>query len=508
MPALAEVRGTVDVGVLAIHADDLEAVAERLPEWGGSTRGARAYDLRLLGEHTVALAQGWSGDRVDAARAAAGLIDDLAPDWLVVIGLCSAAPADEPALGDVILATSVLDHGAEAVLADGTHAFAAAPLHPEAVARAAAIGARDLGAWGAPRALGRPAPPVEAARSALYGTQKTKAEVQALLRRRAEAGPRPARLCPGALLASDVPLDEAALLRAVQRAPRRFRAIAAETASVFGLAAARGVPALAIHGVADVIGARRAPAWATYARHTAASLLVAALRADLLGRRAATAPVADPHPDALAEAARLSRLGDAALERGALDEAAQRYGEARAHSRALGDVRGEASGALRFGEVALRRGDAEAARRCYQEALPLFRRIADALGEANCVARLGDLALKRGDADEARHRYQDALPLYRRAADVLGEANCELRLGDLARKRGDAEDARARFEVALNLYAQLPERYSMGLIHRRLGQLAPDERLRRRHTEAARELWVAAGRHDLVTKLDAELAGR
>src|SRR6185369_8328726 len=126
------------------------------------------------------------------------------------------------------------------------------------------------------------------------------------------------------------------------------------------------------------------------------------------------------------------------------------------------------------------------------------------LGEANCVARLGDLALRRGDADEARRRCQDALPLYRRAGDVLGEANCTLRLGDLALRRADADDARERFEEALALYAKIPELYSMGLSHRRLAKLARDVDAQRHHVAAARELWMRAGRLDLVAKLDAE----
>ncbi|MFT3774660.1 MAG: tetratricopeptide repeat protein [Minicystis sp.] len=511
MPAIAEVKGTVDVGILALTAEDFEAVSDRLPDPGGIARGTREFVIRHAGEgRLTALVRGWSGDRVDPARAAAALIEEIAPSWIVVVGLGSAVPAEEPSLGDVLVATSVLDHGAHAVLGDGTHAFASAPLHPDAVALAAQLATSDLGAWSTTAAIGREAPAIDLSLRSFYGTKKTKADVLAILRRRAESAPRPPRLFTGAVLASDGRLDEADLLDAFLRAPRRFRAVETETAGVYGVAFARGVPVIAVRGIADVIGARRQSAWAEHARHAAASFATALVRSGLLARRAPSAATADPPKsqrptDALTEAARLARLGDAALDRGDLDEAAQRYAEALPLFRAIGDVRGEANGALRFGEIALRRGDADEAQRRYQEALPLFRRVQDALGEANCVARLGDLALRRGDAEEARHRYQDALPLYRRAADVLGEANCVLRLGDLAHKRSDLDEARARFEVALGLYAELPEPYSMGLTHRRLARLAPDERLRRRHLEAARELWVRAGRQDLVAKLDAEL---
>jgi nucleoside phosphorylase/predicted negative regulator of RcsB-dependent stress response len=532
MPAIEEVRGTVDVGILAVHAEEIDALYERLPEWAGAARGAREYDLRHAGEGgLVAICRGWSGDHADAARTAAAMIEDLAPAWLIVIGVASAVPGDEPSLGDVVVPTSVLDRAAEAVLEDGSHTFAAAPMHPDAAALAEEIPAKDLGCWASTDAIGRAPPSIDLSLKSFHGTKKTKAEVHAILRRRAEAGARAPRLVTGALLTSEAALDEAELLRVWQRAPRRFRAVEVETAGVWSVAHGHGVPMLAVRGIADVIGARRKARWTELARHAAASFTVALIRSGALRRPrserqpchdgAASGPKPRPaggEPDTarrraveasragetLAEAAQLARLGDAALERGDVDEASARYAEALPLFRAVGDVRGEASGALRFGEIALRRGDLEGARRRYAEALPLFRRVSDALGEANCVARLGDLALKRGDADEARHRYQDALPLYRRAGDVLGEANCVLRLGDLALKRGDPDEARDRFEEALAIYARIPEPYSMGLTHRRLARLAPDERLRRRHNEAARELWVRAGRHDMVAKIDQE----
>lgn len=510
MPAIADVRGTIDAGILAVHAEEIDAVVERLPDWGGTARGTRDYDLRHFGDAgMVALARGWSGDKPDPARVASALIDDLAPSWLIVVGLASGAPVEEPALGDVLVATSVLDRSAEAVLAGGAHAFAAAPFSPEAEAVAASIPARDLGPWNTVEAIGRAAPAINLSLKAYYGTKKTKADLLSILRRRDAAGPCPPRVHAGALLASDHPLGEAELIRLWQHAPRRFRAVEVETASVYAVAHRRGVPVIAVRGIADLIGKHRRPAWAEYARHSAASFVSALLRSGALPRRPASKVPSDPPrsrpADALTEAAQKARLGDAALDRGDLDEAAARYAEALPLFRAIGDVRGEASGALRFGEIALRRGEVDQARHRYQEALPLFRRVQDALGEANCVARLGDLALRRGEVDEARHRYQDALPLYRRAGDVLGEANCTLRLGDLAQKRGDDDEARARFEEALALYAQIPEPYSMGLTHRRLSRVAPDARLRRRHVETARELWARAGRHDLAAKLDAEL---
>ena len=143
MPALAEIRGTIDVGILAVHAEELAAIAELLPERAGTAHGAREYDLRRVGRRTVALVRGSMGDRPDPARAAAALIEELRPAWLIVVGVASGAPVDEPSLGDVLVAASVLDHGAEAVHEDGSHAFAATPMHADAEALAAKLRAGD-----------------------------------------------------------------------------------------------------------------------------------------------------------------------------------------------------------------------------------------------------------------------------------------------------------------------------------------------------------------------------
>lgn len=497
---LASLRGTVDVGILALREDELDALAGRLPSGPGVVRGAAEYDLRDVGPSCrVALLR--------RAEAAVALLDELSPRWIFVVGVASGVPADEPTLGDLLVSTSVLDHEVESVLDDGTRAYAhATSMHPDAAAFAADLASRReaLGALCAPERVGRDRPAVDLSLGSFYGTKKTKAEVQAILRRREAGRARPPSFTTGAILASDRPLDEGELLQAWLRAPRRLRAVETESAGVYRALHERGVPVLAVRAVGDVIGVKRRPAWTDYACHAAAAFTIALLRAGLPAR-SATAPPSSRPRDLLAEAARLARLGDAALERGEIDEAEALYAEALPLFREVGDLRGEASSTLRAGELALRRGETVDARRSYEEALPLFRRLKDALGEANCVARLGDLALKRGETGEARRRCQEALPLYRRAADLLGEANCVLRLGDLALRRADADDARERFTEALALYARIPEPYSMGMTHRRLARLATEALARRRHVDAARNLWLGLGRRDLVVKLEAEL---
>jgi hypothetical protein len=100
--------------------------------------------------------------------------------------------------------------------------------------------------------------------------------------------------------------------------------------------------------------------------------------------------------------------------------------------------------------------------------------------------------------------YEDALPLYRHVGAVLGEANCMLGLGDIALERSDHEGARASYESALSLYERLAEPYSIGITHRRLARLSPNQEQRTIHIMAGRAAWTSIDCRDLVKELEAE----
>jgi tetratricopeptide (TPR) repeat protein len=208
-------------------------------------------------------------------------------------------------------------------------------------------------------------------------------------------------------------------------------------------------------------------------------------------------------PETIAQC--LKRTGDLSLDRSDHDAARSCYEEALPLYRRVGDLLGEANCTKSLGNIQLRRSALDAARSRYEEALPLFRRIGDLLGEANCIKGLGDIQLRRSDHDAARSSYEEARPLFRRVGDLLGEANCIQGLGDIDLATGDDAGARERFEQALSLYARLPEWFSMGWTHRRLARLARAEPARQAsHLRAARDVWSAIQRPDLVADLDRE----
>ena len=80
--------------------------------------------------------------------------------------------------------------------------------------------------------------------------------------------------------------------------------------------------------------------------------------------------------------------------------------------------------AFRLGSVHQVLDEYEAARQRFDEALAIYRSIGDRLGEANCLRSLGQIHQSLNEYEAARQRFDEALAIYRSIGDRLGEANC------------------------------------------------------------------------------------
>lgn len=260
----------------------------------------RRYRIRSLalpggGAYTLAVLRCLEQGNTDAQDAARDLLEDLAPRFVLVVGIAGAVPSYELSLGDVVVSSRIADFSVEAVIGGQSreHALGGGPLHPAAAKLAADLGAMisdgELGEWSSLEALTRPRPPVDFADDRFYGDDEWRKDVRRKLERRFAGKEPPAPLAiTGAIASSDRLMKDDETLAVWLKIARQVVAVEMESAGIYKATHGRSVPFLAIRGISDVVGFKRDPDWTAYACENAAAFA----RAFLLARP--IAPVARP----------------------------------------------------------------------------------------------------------------------------------------------------------------------------------------------------------------------
>jgi nucleoside phosphorylase len=263
-PALTNLAPPVDVGIITIREDENAAVLNRFPEKLATVAGRRRYRIRRLRlsateAYTVAVLRCVEQGNGEAQAAARDLLEDLAPRWILVVGIAGGAPTHEFSLGDVVVSNRIIDFCVEAVLGDHSRegAPAGGPLHTDAARLAADIPAMtedgDLGSWNDEAAIGMTLPSVDMSEDSFYGDDTWKKNVREKLERRFGAGPaRLPRVTTGAVGSSDRLIKNTELLQVWLKVARQVQAVEMESAGVYRAAHGRHVPFLAIRGISDV----------------------------------------------------------------------------------------------------------------------------------------------------------------------------------------------------------------------------------------------------------------
>jgi WD40 repeat protein/nucleoside phosphorylase len=284
----------VDIGILTIRDDEFRAVLAVFPDKVGTHKGkSREYTLRYADagngkRYRIAIvrqvAQG-TGEAQDAAR---DLIDDLAPRLVLVVGIAGAPPSDDVKLGDVVVSTRIYDFAVEARKAGEapTYAVTGGPVDKVIEGVVANLAAREdeLGSWTPDLPV---APPVTWANEGdLVGPPEWQDKLLGKLEHHygAAASPRPPIYATGPIASSDRLVHDPELLIPWLQTARSMLAIEMEAAGVYRAARER-CPMLAIRGISDIVGLKRADAWTKYACASAAAFTRAFLR---------TLPVGDP----------------------------------------------------------------------------------------------------------------------------------------------------------------------------------------------------------------------
>lgn len=275
-------RGKIDAGILTIREDENAAILHRFTKVITDVQ-QRRYRIRSLalpggGAYTLAVLRCVEQGNTDAQAAAHAMLEDLAPRFLIVVGIAGGVPSHEFSLGDVVVSSRIVDLSVEAVIRDKEREYAlgGGPLHPEAATLVADISAMvadgELDGWNSLDAIAQTRPPVDLADDRFYGDDAWRKSVREKLGR--HFADRPARaplVTTGAIASSDRLIKDDETLAVWLKIARQVVAVEMESAGIYKATQGRSVPFLAIRGISDVVGFKRHPDWTAYACQTAAA---------------------------------------------------------------------------------------------------------------------------------------------------------------------------------------------------------------------------------------------
>lgn len=276
----------VDVGILTIKDEELEAVLAAMPRADGHYEAPshRHYCLRLVDagagiQYRVAVARQLEQGTGAAQDLTRDLITDLAPKLIMVVGIAGAVPSADVTLGDVIVATRIHDYAIEARKDGGLseYAIAGGPMARSIEGVIANLRARttELGDWTA--AL-PPRPSVDQDKLALYGPAEWQSRVKKSIGQLALGARRTTPVfLTGPIGSSDRLIKDTRVLIDWLQTARDVRAVEMESAGIYRATRER-CPMVVIRGISDVVGLERDEAWVGYACAAAAAFARAFLR--------------------------------------------------------------------------------------------------------------------------------------------------------------------------------------------------------------------------------------
>lgn len=285
--AETEAPPRVDVGILTIRPDEFQAVLDVFRRGKRIYSGSRReYALRTASagkgqSYTLGiLRQGEQGNG-EAQDAARDLLDDLQPSLLLVVGIAGGVPSDDFTLGDVVLSTRVMDYSVEARKENEptSYSLSGGPVARELQARLANLHAHGATLKGWDSSIDAPPGIDLRKRGSVYGPDDWKQRVRQQVGAHFPSGTKasPPRYVAGAIASSDRLVKDPKLLFPWIQTARHLLAVEMESGGVFRAARER-CPMLAIRGISDIVGLKRADAWTKYACVTAAAFTRAFLK--------------------------------------------------------------------------------------------------------------------------------------------------------------------------------------------------------------------------------------
>lgn len=283
-----EVKGTIDFGMITIRDDEHRAVLARFPK-AGIIDGNRQYMLSEIDiadsddKYKVAIVRLPEMGETEALNATRDMIEDLDPSWIVLVGIAGGVPSTDFTLGDVLIATRLVDFCVEEVSLSGSrydsYGGAMHPIIRNYVSNLAAREDEIIG-WNSLERINYPQPVIDISDGKYYEEQgideKWKAKVKKTLVK--HFGNQPSERTPKFMIAttasSDRLIKDPRILQVWQTTGRKILLVEMELAGVYKGARRldKEYPILAVRGISDIVGFERDDNWTEYACNTAASL--------------------------------------------------------------------------------------------------------------------------------------------------------------------------------------------------------------------------------------------
>ena len=298
----SSIRGQVDIGIITIREDEFEAMLDRFPsrrhvQGTGSYYQFSKVETKAGDALRVVVARSPEQGQGAAQALASGMITDLAPRWIFVVGIAGGFPASEFTLGDVLLSQRLNDFAVSAAIEGKPPEFqdmgGPMALEVDKLVKDLKAMRNRLGDWSSKEALGRRKPQVEVPADIndklLYGGDSWKGKVLKSLQANfpAKQTARNPDFFSAVIIDGNKLLKDTALASQWRQNARQASGVEMELGGVCRAARYTGdgkTRVLAIRGISDIVGYDREPEWTEFACRSAAAFAYALLRSGIIKR--------------------------------------------------------------------------------------------------------------------------------------------------------------------------------------------------------------------------------
>ncbi|MFY9224124.1 MAG: hypothetical protein WAQ98_15745 [Blastocatellia bacterium] len=279
----SDFKGKIDFALITIRDDEHRAVLARFPSQGiiEGTWDCSLSKINIIESneyYNVAVARCAEKGTGDAQYVANCLITDLDPNWILLVGIAGGVPSDDFTLGDVVIASRLVDFCVEAVTPNGSqYDTYGGPMHPVIQNYIVNLAAKEkeFKGWNSVKSIGRKKPPVDLNDNPFYGDTNWKEKVREKLQKEFSGSRiRPPKFITATNISSDRLVKDPSILQKWHETARGIQSIEMELAGIYRAARKKDkeFPILAIRGISDIVGFKRHDDWTQYACHSAAAL--------------------------------------------------------------------------------------------------------------------------------------------------------------------------------------------------------------------------------------------